>query len=81
MTDEEKLKQQMTFFDYIYPSLSQRIDSLEKAVNNLNHKNLETILQRKHLIEHVDQYKRKIQKIERFLIENGLIKLLNQKEK
>ena len=80
MTDEEKLKQQMTFFDYIYPCLTRRIDRLEQSLNGMNHRLFEYALERKHLLEHVNQYKKKIQRIEQFLIKHGLIKLLKKEQ-
>lgn len=76
---EEKIKQQMEFFDYIYPSISRRIDDLEKRVN----RNWDNILmlnaERDQYREIIEQYKKKIQRIEQLLIEHGLINLLGKK--
>ena len=79
MTEEQLLKQQLTFIDYIYPKLSQEIDSLKKSNENLNKRMVELVEERKYWIETIEQYKSKIQRIEQFLIEHGLIKLLGKK--
>ena len=79
MSEEEKLKQQLTFIDYIYPKLSQRIDDMDKQFNALHRKVQGFKLEREYLIDHFLQYKKKIQRIEQFLIENGLIRLLGKK--
>jgi chromosome segregation ATPase len=71
-------KEQASFFDRIYPSLSRRLDDLEKADTHKTHQILELILERRELMKTIDQYKRKIQRVEQFLIENGLIKLLTK---
>ena len=78
INDEEKLKQQLTFFDYIYPRISSSIDDLKQGHKNLSGRMLRLEEERKYLIEMIYQYKKKIQRIEQFLIENGLIKLLGK---
>lgn len=76
MTDDEKLKQQMTFFDYIYPSMSRRLDELETDNRLLNDRQCRLSAELEIAKDHFFQYKKKIQRIEQFLIEKGLIKLL-----
>jgi len=78
LSDEEKRKNQLLFIENIYPSIDKRIKDLEFEVKYLkgNISNLE----REKYEEQVYffQYKNKIQRIEQFLIENGLIKLLGK---
>ncbi len=81
MTPEDLLKQQLTFIDYIYPKLSQEIDSLKKGHECLNRRMIELVEERKYWIETIEQYKSKIQRIEQFLIQHGLIKLLGKEIK
>ena len=81
MTQEELLKQQLKFIDYIYPSLSQQIDDLKNGHECLNRRIIELIEERKYWIETIGQYKNKIQRIEQFLINHGLIKLLGKEIK
>lgn len=73
-------KDQANFFDYIYPSISRRLDELEKKDNAKMHMLLEIRLERDELKKMVNQYKKKIQRIEQFLIEHGLIKLLTKEK-
>lgn len=72
----EITKDQATFFDRIYPSISKRLDSLEteKINNHYKTKELESEIQIMQLT--VDQYKKKIQKIEQLLIKRGLMSIL-----
>lgn len=77
--DVRELQEQLNFFDYIYPRISSQLDSLEKSQKSLNNRILCLEEERKYLLEHITQYKKKIQRIEQFLIENGLIKLLGKK--
>jgi hypothetical protein len=74
----DKLKTQMTFFDYIYPNISRRLDTLEKE-NDARYRQILTLQQEKNFMQlMVKQYKTKIQRIEQFLIERGLIELLGK---
>lgn len=73
------IDEQVAFFDYIYPQISQRLGDLEQSNINLNYRLLEIEEERKNLLLHVEQYKKKIQRVERFIIEQGLIKLLGKK--
>lgn len=76
MIDDENIKQQLTFFDYIYPKISSRLDELEKDNKLLYRKQCDLCSELEINKTHFIQYKKKIQRIEQFLIENGLIKLL-----
>lgn len=78
--DEQKLRKQLDFFDYIYPSMQRNIDTLTSEVKNLNMENLELIDKVERLKLDVRQYKAKIQRIEQFLIKKGLIKLLGEED-
>ena len=80
MNDNELLKQQLQFFDYIYPTISRQIDELKKEQANINSHVLHLIEEKKYWMETINQYKKKIQRIEQFIIENGLIKLLINKQ-
>lgn len=67
---------QATFFDRIYPSISQRLQSLEDDRKYTNFHIIELKHEIKVMNEIVKQYKKKIQKIEQLLIEHGLKNLL-----
>lgn len=73
-------EEQGKFFDYIYPSISRRLDELER--NHLNNYRLIVDLksERKVMKQDVLQYKKKIQQIEQLLINNGLIHLLTKEK-
>lgn len=76
---EKKLSVQMEFFDYIYPSISRQLDELRKQ-QDLNFRKISNLIQDKKQDKLViEQYKGKIQRIEQFLIEHGLISLLGNK--
>lgn len=74
----QKLKEQMNFFDYIYPWISREINELK----NTNDTSYRLMLEMKASIglqnEIIGQYKGKIQRIEQFLIKRGLIELLGK---
>jgi hypothetical protein len=74
------IDEQVAFFDYIYPRMSMRLDELEKFNRSNESRLIEIQEERKHLLLEVSQYKKKIQRIEQFLIEKGLINLLGKKE-
>lgn len=74
MTDEfmEMSKDQATFFDRIYPTISRRLHDLESDQKN-NHYQITELKSHIKVMElTVEQYKKKIQKIEQLLIERGL---------
>ena len=73
------IEEQVVFFDYIYPRMSSQLDNLTKGQESLNRRILSIEEERKYLILTIEQYKNKIQRIEQFLIENGLIHLLGKK--
>lgn len=77
---DKKLKEQLEFFDYIYPHISRTLDEVRKQCD-LNFKHM-VIMQEERKQEKlmIEQYKGKIQRIEQLLIEHGLIKLLGRKE-
>ena len=76
--DSDQHAQQAKFFDYIYPSISRRLDDLERklSMHPAQLMNLKTQINFQNLT--IDQYKKKIQRIEQLLIENGLIGLLKK---
>jgi len=76
--DYEIDKDQATFFDRIYPSISQRLNSLEKENITIKSQMFELHMERKELNNMINQYKKKIQRVEQFLIKHGLIKLLTK---
>lgn len=80
--DEERLKmrEQLKFFDYIYPSISRQLDEIRKSCEHNYQIMLEINEERKSQRELIEQYKKKIQRIEQFLIEHGLISLLRGKK-
>lgn len=80
--DEERLKmrEQLKFFDYVYPSISRQLDEIRKSCENNYQRMLEINEERKSQRELIEQYKKKIQRIEQFLIEHGLISLLRNKK-
>lgn len=81
MTEEErdeKLKQQLSFFDYIYPQISARLSELEKNNKKIEQELLLQINEKQNLILTIEQYKKKIQRIEWFLIKKGVIELLGE---
>jgi len=67
-----------SFFDRIYPKLSAKLDNLEKDNETLHKLLLDIQCDQKINNVHFVQYKKKIQRIEQFLIENGLIKLMDK---
>lgn len=71
---------QATFFDRIYPTISQRLQSLEDDRKHMNFYIIEFKHELKFMNLTIDQYKKKIQKIEQLLIENGLKHLLTGKD-
>lgn len=77
---DKKLKEQLEFFDYIYPHISRTLDEVKRQCN-LNFERI-VIMQEERKQEKlmIEQYKGKIQRIEQLLIEHGLIKLLGRKE-
>jgi len=82
LIDEERLKmrEQLKFFDYIYPSISRQLDDIRKSCENNYRRILEINEERKAQRELIEQYKKKIQRIEQFLIKHGLINLLRDKK-
>ncbi|HHF7354124.1 TPA: hypothetical protein ACTTVN_000584 [Legionella anisa] len=63
---------QATFFDRIYPSISRRLHDLESDQKNKHYQITELRSQVKLMELTVEQYKKKIQKIEQLLIQKGL---------
>lgn len=77
--DDKKLKDQLNFFDYIYPSISRQLDELKKSCHCNEIRIIELHHERKSQGLLINQYKKKIQRIEQMLIEHGLIDLLRNK--
>ena len=67
---------QTTFFDRIYPSISQRLHDLESDQKNKHYQLTELRSQIRIMELTVEQYKKKIQKIEQLLIKRGLKNIL-----
>jgi len=81
MTPDEKLKEQLTFLDYIYPRMQQQMDELKHNYDSLYRRMISLEEERKSLNDTINQYKKKIQRIEMFIIEQGLIKLCERNKK
>ena len=75
---EDKLREQMTFFDYIYPLISRRLGDIESKCENIWRHQLRMMEESKYEKLMIEQYKGKIQRIEQFLLEHGLIRLLGK---
>ena len=81
MNDEEKkLKEQLNFIDYIYPDLSRRLNDLQRESDNIVRHMFDVDSQIKNQNRIIEQYKKKIQRIEQFLIKHGFIKLLSKEK-
>lgn len=73
---EEMSKDQATFFDRIYPTISRRLHDLESDQKNKHYQMTELRSHVKVMELTVEQYKKKIQKIEQLLIQHGLKSIL-----
>jgi hypothetical protein len=73
-------KEQCDFFYYIYPSISRKLDEIDKKHSYYERVLIDIKEERKSILELVNQYKKKIQRIELFLIKKGLIELLGKDE-
>ena len=73
---EEISKDQATFFDRIYPSISRRLHDLETDQKDKHYRITELRSQIRMMELTVEQYKSKIQKIEQALIRKGLKSVL-----
>jgi ADP-glucose pyrophosphorylase len=75
---EDRLKEQLAFFDYIYPELSRRINNLESE-NSYNQKILNKALDETRQIKHeFKQYKNKVKRIENYFLQLGIISSLGK---
>jgi len=79
MIDEKEIINQLNAFYHIYPNMQKKVYDLEKEVENLKWKLIHINEERKYQETIIKQYIGKIQRIEQFLIENGLIRLLGKK--
>lgn len=71
---------QATFFDRMYPQISQRLHDLEQSDKSTHMRLVDMKSHIKVMELTVEQYKKKIQKIEQLLIEHGLTKILKGKK-
>ena len=78
LSDEEKIKNQLLFLEKIFPSFDKKLKDNEREIELLNNRLNSMISSREKEKEYFYQYKGKIQRIEEFLISNGLIKLLGK---
>lgn len=78
LSDEEKIKNQLLFLEKIFPSIDKKLKDNEREIELLNNRLNSMISSREKEKEYFYQYKGKIQRIEEFLISNGLIKLLGK---
>lgn len=78
LSDEEKIKNQLLFLEKIFPSIDKKLKYNEREIELLNNRLNSMISSREKEKEYFYQYKGKIQRIEEFLISNGLIKLLGK---
>ena len=78
MSDEfmEISKDQSTFFDRMYPTISQRLHDLEIDQKSKHYEITRLKAEIKVMNLTVEQYKKKIQKIEQMLIKSGLKSIL-----
>lgn len=81
MTDDKEIINQLNAFYYIYPTIQRKIYDLENQVKQLEGDNARRQEERKYEQTIVKQFIGKIKRIEQFLIENGLIRLLGKKVK
>lgn len=58
-TNEEKIRQQLTFFDYIYPSISRSIDDLKNESKSHALQIYDLKNQIKFQNENINQYKKR----------------------
>lgn len=75
----EELEIKLKFFDYIYPSISLRLNKLESCYSSIKDELNEMRMKNNTNLEHIDQYSKKIHKIEQFIIERGLMYILKDK--
>lgn len=81
LTDNDiTLWQLQKFVDHIYLTISRQLDALTKSDRWVSHEIYELQKANKEKEFEFQQYKKKIQRIEQFLIEHGLIKLLKEHE-
>ncbi len=76
MSDEDKLRNQLLFFQKVLPSIYYRLTALERETESLKddlHRMQENSSKDRQDLNH---YKYKIKRIEKFLIDQGLIKLM-----
>lgn len=69
-------RDQAVFFDRIYPSISQRLYDLEIEQKHYHYEMVELNSKIQLMNLTVEQYKKKIQKIEQILIKRGLKSIL-----
>jgi len=79
MIDEEEMMDKLRAFYHIYPSMQSRLNELEISVKHLEYERIRLLEEKKHEQTIMKQYIGKIKRIEQFLIENGLIRLLGSK--
>ncbi len=72
-------EEQATFFDRMYPDISRRLHDLEQSDKSTHLRLVDMKSQIRIMELTVDQYKKKIKKIEQLLIELGLTNLLKGK--
>jgi hypothetical protein len=81
LSEEEKRKNQLLFIENIYPSIDRRIKDLELEIKYLKC-NIASLERQKYEEQvYFFQYKNKIQRIEQFLIEQGVIRCLGKVSK
>ena len=80
MIDDKDIINQLNAFYHIYPSMQKKLYDLEKKVGQLEGRNIRLYEEIKYEQTIMQQFIGKIKvRIEKFLIENGLIRLLGKK--
>lgn len=76
MIEKEEALDQLRAFYHIYPSMAATIKHMEADIKSLQYQIVRMMEESKVKDNFFQQYKAKIQRIEKFLIEHGLIKLM-----
>ena len=76
MMDQDDILDQLRAFYHVYPSLAATVKRMDDDIRSLQYQLVRLRAEDKIRDDYFVQYKMKIQKIEQFLIEHGLIKLM-----
>ncbi len=76
MMNQDEVLDQLRAFYHVYPSLAAKVKHMEDEIKSLQYQLVRIHEENKTKDVFFKQYKSKIQRIEQFLIEHGLIKLM-----